>query len=216
MLTVYAIPVSLYCAKLRIVLRHKALEWNELPPPGGYRSDEYKQIVPSGNLPALADGGLLIADSEAIAEYLNEKHAEPPMLPAEPAERAKVRERSRFHDTRLEPEVRTLFAHMPESGRDEAVLANRSHAISARLAHLGRMIEAVPPKPEHGLTLADCGFPVTFAWLDGLTPKLGLEIAWPEAVTAYRTGLEEHDAIAAELAEYGPRLKEWLIWRAEA
>ena len=68
MLTVFTVPVSLYCAKLRIVLRHKKLEWREELPPGGYGSDAYKQIVPSGNLPALRDGDLLIADSEAIAE----------------------------------------------------------------------------------------------------------------------------------------------------
>ncbi len=215
MLTVYAIPVSLYCAKLRILLRYKDLDWNEVPPPGGYGSDEYKRTVPSGNLPALVDGDLLIADSEAIAEYLNEKHPEPPMLPSDTVERAKVRERSRFHDTRLEPEVRKLFPHMADSERDETVFAKQSVAISARLAHLGNMLEAAPPMADHGLTLAECGYPITFAWIDGLTPKLGLEITWPEAVTAYRTSLEEHDAIAAELAEYGPRLKEWLTYHAE-
>ena len=48
MLKVYAIPVSLYCAKLRIVLRHKGLAWEEVPPPGGYGSEDYKQVVPSG------------------------------------------------------------------------------------------------------------------------------------------------------------------------
>ena len=81
MLTIYAIPISLYCAKLRILLRHKKIQWQELPPPGGYGSAEYKSIVPSGNLPALVDGSLLLADSEAIAEYLNEKYPNPPMLP---------------------------------------------------------------------------------------------------------------------------------------
>ena len=60
MLTVYTIPVSLYCAKLRITLRFKALEWHEIPPPGGYGSAEYKTVVPSGNLPALRDGDLLL------------------------------------------------------------------------------------------------------------------------------------------------------------
>ena len=47
MLTVYTVPISLYCAKLRIVLRHKQLEWNEQMPPGGYGSDEYKTVVVS-------------------------------------------------------------------------------------------------------------------------------------------------------------------------
>ena len=81
MLTLYAIPISLYCAKLRIVLRHKQLAWEEVPPPGGYGSDEYKALVPAGSLPALAHDGLLISDSETIAEYLDEAFPDPPMLP---------------------------------------------------------------------------------------------------------------------------------------
>ena len=85
MLAIYSVPISLYCAKLRIVLRHKKLEWNEQAPPGGYGSDEYKTVVASGNLPALVDGSLVIADSEAIAEYLEEKYPVPAMLPGEPS-----------------------------------------------------------------------------------------------------------------------------------
>ena len=61
MLKVYAVPISLYCAKLRILLRHKSLDWQEELPPGGYGSAAYREVVPSGNLPALVDGALLIA-----------------------------------------------------------------------------------------------------------------------------------------------------------
>ena len=61
------------------------------------------------NLPTLLDGDLLIADSEAIAEYIEEAYPTPPILPTELGARAKVRELSRFHDTRLEPEIRKLF-----------------------------------------------------------------------------------------------------------
>ena len=60
MLTVYSVPISLYCAKLRIILRHKGLEWIEKSPPGGYGSKEYKKVVATGNLPALLDGGVTV------------------------------------------------------------------------------------------------------------------------------------------------------------
>ena len=43
-------------------MRNKGLEWEELLPPGGYGSAEYKAIVPSGNLPALIDNGFTLAD----------------------------------------------------------------------------------------------------------------------------------------------------------
>ncbi len=210
MLEVYAIPVSLYCAKLRILLRHKALEWREVPPPGGYGSDEYKSIVASGNLPALVDGDLLLTDSEAIAEYLNERHPEPPMLPADPGLRAKARERSRFHDTRLEPALRALFPHIAAARRDPSFVEVQSQAIDARLAQLAAMLAAGTPDIGGMLTLGDCGLPITFTWIEALTPVLGLSVTWPGAIAAYREFLEECPAVAAELSEYRPRLNAWL------
>ena len=89
MITIYGLDLSVYCAKVRVVLRHKGLDWQQLPPPGGYNTNAYKEVVPSGNLPTLVDGDLMLADSEAINEYLNEIYPEPPLLPNDPEARAK-------------------------------------------------------------------------------------------------------------------------------
>jgi len=210
MLTVYALPISLYCAKLRILLRHKGLDWSEVLPPGGYGSDEYKEIVPSGNLPAIMDGDLLIADSEAIAEYLNEKHPEPPMLPKDLGPQARARERSRFHDTRLEPELRKLFPHIAAERRDPTLARIQSGKISERLDQFATMLGGGRSNIDGQLTLGDCGFPITFTWIDALTPVLGLEVDWPDRIVTYRNSVADHAAVAAELAEYRPRLVEWL------
>lgn len=210
MLQLYAIPVSLYCAKIRILLRHKGLVWTEVPPPGGYGSDEYKTVVPSGNLPALRDGDLLIGDSEAIAEYLDERYPEPSALPADPAARALCRERSRFHDTRLEPALRALFPYLP--GRAEAPegrLAQGAADISARLAQLASLLDATPAAGE-ALTTADCGYPITFAWMDAMCARMDMEIAWPEGVRNYRERLQNLPPVEAELADYVPKLTAFL------
>lgn len=210
MLELYAIPVSLYCTKTRILLRHKGLEWSELPPPGGYGSDEYKTVVPSGNLPALRDGDLLIGDSEAIAEYLEERYPDPVALPGDAAARALARERSRFHDTRLEPALRSLFPYLP--GRAEAPegrLSAGSVELSARLAQLDALLRQ-DPAAGTALTFAECGFPVTFAWIDALAPRMGLEIGWPDGVRRYRERLMALPPVAAELADYVPKLSVFL------
>ena len=83
MLTIYSVPVAAYCVKLRILMRYKSLAFQELPPPGGYGSEEYRSIVPSGNLPAMIHDGFLLSDSEAIAEYLEETFPDVPMLPGQ-------------------------------------------------------------------------------------------------------------------------------------
>ncbi len=208
-LTVYAIAPSLYCAKLRILLRHKGLSWQEQSPPGGYGSAEYKSIVSSGNLPALVDAGLLIADSEAIAEYLNERHPTPAMLPGSIAARAQCRERSRFHDTRLEPALRQCFAHIAPAGRDPGALATLGNEVNTRLQQYGQILTQQSPDSSE-LTLADCGYPISFAWIDALTPVLSLPIQWPQVVLQWRNDIERHEAVATELAAYQPVLEQYV------
>jgi len=210
MLKIYSIPESLYCAKLRIVLRHKKAHWQEIEPEGGCSSEEYRSLIPSGTMPALIDGDLVIADSEAIAEYLNEIIAEPDMLPESPQARAKCRERSRFHDTRLEPEVRAMFPHIGSGMQGSEISIVQSEKLSVRLVEFSRLLESDSTLDLDQLSLGDCGYPISFAWLDAFTPVMGLELNWPESVVQYRQKIESHDAVANELAEYAAKVGQWV------
>jgi maleylacetoacetate isomerase len=59
---------------------------------GNQRAQDYLALNPQGLVPALAlDDGHVLTQSLAIIEYLDETHPAPPFLPAEPAERARVR-----------------------------------------------------------------------------------------------------------------------------
>jgi maleylpyruvate isomerase len=55
------------------------------------RTSDYLILNPVGLVPTLVDGAEVITQSLAIIEYLDEKHAAPPLLPATPEERARVR-----------------------------------------------------------------------------------------------------------------------------
>lgn len=206
MLKLYTIPVSLYCAKLRIVLRHKGLQWEEVAPPGGYGSDEYKSIVPAGNLPALDHDGLIIGDSEAIAEYLDEFFPEPAMLSGTADIRAKIRERSRFHDTRLEPSVRTLFAHIGKSKREDEFLAKQWLVLRERFVQA----EPLLPQKVSELTLGDCGFPITCTWISELAAHFDLPDLLNLKMRDYLQQLNDFEAVSDEIIDYRPRLTDWL------
>jgi len=209
MLLLYATDHSLYCAKTRILLRHKGLEFCEEPPVGGGGSDAYKQIIPSGNLPALVDGDLVLSDSEAIAEYIEEAFPEPPMLPLSLEARAKARERSRFHDTRLEPALRALFPIVKEGGGTAEQIDSATDGITARIAQLSRMLED-PLGPKEMLTLGDCGLPVTFDWIDAICGGLKAPIEWPERIIEYRQWLDSFTAVTTELELRHPIMREWV------
>lgn len=209
MIIIYSVPVALYCAKLRILMNHKDIPFQEMPPPGGYGSDEYRAIVPSGNLPAMIHDGFLLADSEAIAEYLNEAFPDVPMLPEDIQVRAKAREFSRLHDTRLEPAVRAMYPQVAYDTRDSAAVKDGGAMVSKHLESLALLLSGSPLNPDR-LWLSDCGFAVTFAWIKAFEDALGLPVNWPGIVRDYDARLCGFAVVTNELEAYRPAMDTYL------
>lgn len=216
MLTFYNQPVSNFGAKVKLVLAIKAIAHHELPPPGGYGSAEYKAIVPSGTIPAIVHDGLVLSESTAIGEYLDEVWPEPPLLPATPAERARVRQLVAFHDQRLEPPIRALFPQMSPTARDPAVIEARSGEIVKRLEELEGLIAAAPFALGEQLTLADTSFPATLLLGERMLAALGR--SWPEGgrVAAWRRALSTLPPIRGALAAYAEAVGGWLAQKGAA
>ncbi|AGI71311.1 putative glutathione S-transferase-like protein [Octadecabacter arcticus 238] len=209
MLTIYSVPVAVYCAKLRIMLRYKSIPFEQLPPPGGYGSDEYRAIVPSGNLPAMIHDGFMLSDSEAIAEYLEETFLDMPMLPNTVKLRAKAREFSRSHDTRLEPAVRAIYPQVAYLTRDADAVQIGGLTISKHLSSLALLLEK-NPMDTNKLWLCDCGFTVTFAWIRAFQDAVNLPVEWPQIVTDYEMRLKEFEVVSSELEAYRPAMDAYL------
>ena len=209
MLKIYSVPVAVYCAKLRIMLRQKSIAFEQLQPPGGYGSDEYRAIVPSGNLPAMVHDGFMLSDSEAIAEYLDEAFPDVPMLPDTIKLRAKAREFSRSHDTRLEPAVRAIYPQVAFATRDANAVNAGGALITKQLSSLGLLL-SMNSFDKDRLWLCDCGFAVTFAWITAFEDRLGLSIEWPQNVRDYATRLQRFQVVADELADYRPAMDTYL------
>ncbi len=58
---------------------------------GEQKQAAFRAKNPQGLVPALEVGGAVFGQSLAILEYLEETHPEPPLLPRDPVERARVR-----------------------------------------------------------------------------------------------------------------------------
>ncbi|HTH75179.1 MAG TPA: maleylacetoacetate isomerase [Trinickia sp.] len=52
---------------------------------------DYRRVCPDGVVPSLVDGSVVLQQSLAIIEYLEETHPNPPLLPSAPGDRAYVR-----------------------------------------------------------------------------------------------------------------------------
>ena len=209
MITLYNVPVSSYGAKVRIILRHKGLTWTELPPPDGYGSPAYRAIIPAGTVPAIISGELSLADSEAIAEYLDEAYPASPMMPADIAARARAREISRFHDTRLEPILRGYFGQIAPANRDADTIAANARLLQDRLDQLAAMTQPAPLMTGSQLAIADCGFVASFIIIALLQDALDLPVTLPGPLGDYASALAAHPSVAEEDQRYRAVLADW-------
>jgi len=80
--------------RVRIALNLKGLPYDSAPKQfarNEHRAPDYLELNPQGLIPALEVDGVVLSQSLAIIEYLNDRHPEPPLLPADPLDRARVR-----------------------------------------------------------------------------------------------------------------------------
>lgn len=80
--------------RVRIALHHKRLPFEYRAVDltlDEHRTEAYRAINPLQQVPVLEEEGRRIAQSVAIIEYLEERFPQPPLLPAEPLARARVR-----------------------------------------------------------------------------------------------------------------------------
>jgi maleylpyruvate isomerase len=82
--------------RVRIALNLKNLAYETMPvhllrSGGEQLTAEYRKLNPDGVVPTLVDGDVVLQQSLAIIEYLDETHPQPPLLPSDPADRAYVR-----------------------------------------------------------------------------------------------------------------------------
>ena len=81
--------------RIRIVLHTKGIDWDYRTvqlTKGEQCSEAFKAINPLGLVPVLDTDEAVLAQSPAIAEFLEEQHPEPALLPPDPLGRARVRE----------------------------------------------------------------------------------------------------------------------------
>lgn len=95
----YGSSFSPYVRKVMAYAAEKGLEVPVQNVVIGDTNPDFRRASPFGKMPAFTDGDFAISDSTAIITYLEAKHPDPALFPADPADRARVIWFEEFADT---------------------------------------------------------------------------------------------------------------------
>lgn len=154
--------------RVRIALNLKGLPYEAIPVHllnngGEQLSAQYRGVNPGALVPALDDDGAVLTQSLAILEYLDERHGQAPLLPADPLGRARVRALAQTIACDIHPlgNLRVLKYLTDTLGADaQAKQAWSRHWIEQGFAALEQLLarDAIGGPFCHGdtPTMADC------------------------------------------------------------
>lgn len=100
----YHIALSPYCRKVRLVLAEKRIEVELVEDRYWEPGSEILRRNPAGKLPVLRMDGRLLAESQAICEYLDERYPNPALMPSSAIERFEVRRLCSWFDDKFAAE----------------------------------------------------------------------------------------------------------------
>jgi glutathione S-transferase len=101
MLELHQFRHSAFCEKVRLVLAAKGLAYSVVEVSPGVGQFELVRLSGQRQVPVLVDGSEVIADSTAIAHFLETKQPDPALLPADAALKAQVLLLEDWADTAL-------------------------------------------------------------------------------------------------------------------
>lgn len=159
---VYGSSLSPFVRKTLAYLSEKGLS-AELKPIGIQDQDPaFREASPFGKMPGFRDGDFAISDSTAIITYLEAKHPQPVLIPAEPKSRARTIWYEEFADTILIATMGKVFFNKVVSpmflGRPGDLAAAETaekDEFPPLMDYLEKVIPASGHLVEDRLTLAD-------------------------------------------------------------
>lgn len=205
----YHVWLSPFCRKIRLALAEKKLEFELHVEPVWERRRSFLALNPAGDVPVLVEPDeTVLADSNAIAEYLDEMEPTPPLIGGTIHERAEVRRLVGWFDRKFNDEVtvnlvgekitkRFIGLDHPDSGAIRAGHAN----IRYHLDYVSFLVERRRWLAGERLTLADLAAAAHLSCLDYIG-----DVPWsqhPEAKDWYAR-LKSRPSFRALLADAVP------------
>jgi glutathione S-transferase len=184
-ITLYDADRCPYCARVRIVLAEKGIEYETVAVDLDDRPAWIYEKNPLGRVPVLEEDTFLLAESAVIDEYLDERYPEPSLWPADPAERAL----GRMLVFRFDELSKPYYAL--RRGDDGA-----AERLDAALGALAALLQRQQFLTGREFGLADVAY---VPWILRARDRMDVDLERFPAVSEWVGRLEQRPSIAAEL-----------------
>ena len=185
MITLYDADRCPYCARVRITLAEKGIEYEPVMIDLDDRPGWIYEKNPLGRVPVLEEDTFVLAESAVIDEYLDERYPEPPLWPADPGERALGRMLVFRFDELSKPYYALRRGDEGARERLDAALATLDLVLQERRFLSGR---------EFGL--ADIAY---VPWILRARDRMDVDLGGFLALSEWVGRVEQRPSVAAEL-----------------
>ena len=135
----YMLSISPSCQRVFATFANKGVAYDtvEIDISQAQRPDEFEKISPFGKVPVLEHQGQVLLESANIIQYIDEVWPDPPMMPADAADRAYARQWIQYADR----EIFDRDAQFVHIERDHQRKLEICAALFERLSHLEAELE---------------------------------------------------------------------------
>ncbi len=208
MATLYHVPLSPFCRKVRLSLAEKKIECELIEERYWEQDPDFLRRNPAGKVPVLKIDGMTLSESAAICEYLEETRTDVPLLPKDSVGRFEVRRLVGWFDDKFHREVTANLVYervnkkvMKQGYPDSKNVKTGSQRIKYHLDYMAWLLDQRRWLAGDVMTLADFAAAAHLSALDYIS-----DVDWnrSEVVKDWYAKIKSRPAFRGILADQVP------------
>ena len=206
-LKLYTNSHSVSCSKVEFTLDYKSIELDKVE-----AINNYGAFSPTTTVPCLSIDGLMISDSGAILEFLEEKYPEPALLSNEPHINSRIRFIAKLVDEKLVGSIRKIFSLVKATSHpsDSLMIENIFKEIENHLQLINDIRKENRYLASDTISLSDCNMPAFFSMLKEFEIHFNRQAKRPQEIKNYESNIEDHENLFKEYKRYGFEIRTWI------
>lgn len=208
MARLFHVPLSPFCRKVRLSLAEKKIEVERVEERYWEQDPDFMRRNPAGKVPVLQLDGIIMSESAAICEYIEETRPEPSLMPSDPVQRLEVRRLVSWFDDKFHDEVTSKLLYervnkkvMKQGFPDSRNVKDGAKAIKYHLDYMAWLLDHRRWLAGDVMTLADFAAAAHLSALDYIS-----DVDWTrsEAVKDWYAKIKSRPAFRGILADQVP------------